>query len=114
MVGSDRGRTKLRRVGGGWVGSDRNLNTLRARSRVVGVDPNKSSERTPPESICALLRVRGDRGVHSHPGIWNSFMRSRVLAFIPSDQKYVENVLTTFYELVVCILPASRGVNYIL
>lgn len=37
--------------------------------------------------------------------IWNSFMRSRVLAFISSDQKYVENVLiATFYELVVCIL----------
>ena len=57
--------------------------------------------------------LRGDRGVHSHPGIWNSFMRSRVLAFIPSDQKYVENVLATFYELVVCIL-RRRGVNYIL
>ena len=37
-------------------------------------------------------------------------MRSRLLAFIPSDQKYVENVLATFYELSKHI----RGVNYIL
>ena len=89
------------------MGSDRNLNT-----RVVGVDPKKSSERhSSGINICALARVwprRWNEGCADQAEaigeIWNSFMRSRVLAFISSDQKYVENVLATFYELVVCIL----------